>query len=95
MTAKEMFENIDWNQLKEPNYTDTGYITYYYKQPLVKTDMTFYITFNKERKTFHTYILHWNDKGVLVTNENMFIDMKMLNAINKQVEELGWLDVKN
>ena len=38
------------------------------------------------------HIAFFDDKKILITQS---IGVKELQAINKQVEELGWLDVKN
>lgn len=77
MTAKEMFEELEYEY-----YEDDGFNCYKKeKRKLIEPD---YISFNRlEREVFVS-----NDSK---NGNGEIIDMKLLQAINKQVEELGWL----
>ena len=76
MKAREMFEELGYEQEIGTNYID-------------------YAKFHKEINQ-HSYILFdLEEKTILPTMEYgsthaLEIDMTLLKAINKQVEELGW-----
>ena len=76
MTAKEMFEELGYKYCE-----DDGFIDYKKeKRKLIEPD---YISFDRlEREIF---ILNSSKSSKGTT-----IDMSLLKAINKQVEELGW-----
>lgn len=77
-TAKEMFEELGYEY-----YEDDGFECYKKgKRKLIEPD---YISFNRlEREVFISKD-NKNGNGVIV-------DMKLLQAINKQIEELHWND---
>ena len=79
MSAKEMFENLDYNQKEESSYIQFTKI--YWKHWVFQSKIT--ICFWKIFKKVSIY-------------EQSGIDLSLeeLQAINKQVEELGWLDEK-
>ena len=79
MTAKEMFEELGY-ELKNNDKNE-----WYYQKGNEYFD-TKVIYFDEEDKT-----LKCHDGGC----GNVPIDVEELKAIQKQVEELGWLDVKN
>lgn len=74
MSAKEMFEELDYEY-----YEDDGFTCYKRKtKVLIEPD---YISFNRlEREIF---LSRKNENGIT-------IDTCILQAINKQVDELGW-----
>lgn len=76
MTAKELFEELGYEY-----YEDDGFNCYKKeKRRLIEPD---YISFDRlEREVFMSNSSK-NSNGVI-------LDMKLLQAINKQVEELGW-----
>ena len=87
MTAKEMFEKLGYKQ--EDDSFNKG--IHYHLIQIVSGDECHYgITFNKENKSYHTYAYGWFKNGVNF-DSNLSIDYKLHQAINKQVEELGWL----
>ena len=47
------------------------------------------LVFNKEDKSYHTYAYGWFKNGVNF-DSNLSINYKLHQAINKQIEELGW-----
>ena len=81
MSAKEMFEKLGYTYSK-----GTDYIDYYYvnNKTIFKNniDVIYNILFNLEDKT----ILIDTDHPDYAND----ISIKELQAINKQVEELGW-----
>ena len=81
MSAEEMLETLNYI-LYEENDTNISYRKY----PHTKTDDKTYqeIFFNK--KSQFIVICEYNH-GVL---EEKFTTLKELQAINKQIEELGW-----
>ena len=81
MSVKEMFEKLGYEY-----YEDDGFNCYKKgKSDLIEPD---YISFDRlEREIF----VSRNSKN----GNGTTINMPLLQAINKQVEELGWLDVKN
>ncbi|MBR1386415.1 MAG: hypothetical protein IJ568_06265 [Bacilli bacterium] len=81
MTAKEMFEKLNYI-LYEENDINISYRKY----PDTKIDDLTYqeIFFNKQSQFI--VIVEYNSEGM----EEKFTTLKELQAINKQVEELGW-----
>ncbi len=77
-SAKEMIEELGYEY-----YEDDGFECYKKERRiLIEPD---YISFNRlEREIFISRPTE-NSNGLI-------IDMDLLQAINKQVEELGWLD---
>lgn len=78
MEAKEMFEAI-------------GFV------PFFKTkDLIIYENFPDNEKERIDVVFYLKIKQIRVyyveNDEDVFIDMTLLKAINKQCEELGWLD---
>lgn len=77
-----MFEKLGYKRF------ENDYWVYYFKE----TNTSYFasrVTFIKNEKTFG--IEKFSANEILTKN----ITVKELQAINKQVEELGWLDVKN
>ena len=77
MTAREMFEAI-------------GFV------PFFKTkDLIIYENFPDNKKERIDVIFYLKNKKIrayyVENDEDVFIDMTLLKAINKQCEELGWL----
>lgn len=77
MTAQEMFEAIGLVP-----FFETKYLIVYENFPDNKKERIDVIFYLKNKKIRAYYVE--NDKDV-------FIDMTLLKAINKQCEELGWL----
>lgn len=76
MTAKEMFEKLGYEY-----YEDDGFNCYKKeKSELAEPD---YISFNRLEKEI--FVLN---KSVI--SKCATINMQLLQAINKQIEELGW-----
>lgn len=84
MSAKEMFERLGYVQeiwcFEDENKIDE--IIYYCDFKFASN-----ITFELNGKCIKVHRKNRNRAG--------WCDVPMLQAINKQVEELGWLDVKN
>lgn len=76
MSAKEMFEKLEYKQLDNNNYR-----IYYITSKGIPCGSRGLEFIHKSKKA--------------VPYNRVQIDMKLLQAINKQAEELGWLDVKN
>lgn len=77
MTAREMFEAIEF-------------------VPFFKTkDLIIYENFPDNEKERINVVFYLKIKQIRVyyveTDEDVFINMPLLKAINKQCEELGWL----
>ena len=89
--AKEMFEELGY-ELNE-SY-DKNMMTYISIQN-VDGERHFGITFNLNSKSYHCWHFGYDEQGHCDNGMNLSINMKLLKAINKQVEELGWSDVKN
>ena len=79
MIAKEMFENLDYKKVRESENSliyDKADVFHYYQ-----------ILFNKNEKTISIKCNH-----LYVTYTTFFpVDIKLFMAIQKQLEELGWL----
>ena len=82
MSAKEMFEKLGYKRF-ENNYW------MYFTKGANSTYPVDRISFIKKKKEIE--IERFTHHKTLVKN----ITISELQAINKQVEELGWLDVKN
>ena len=76
MTAKEMFEELGYEQ------TITQYYIKYYSEENSKYSCWTKIVFNLDEETIYA-----DD-----TYEGMNIDMQTFKAIHQQLKELGWLD---
>ena len=77
MTAKEMFEELDYLQSSEDFEEELVY-----NQNLSHTDSYYrYISFDKVNKT-----IEFDDNAT----EPFYLSYEELKAINKQIEELGW-----
>ena len=80
MSAKEMFEKLGYKETENDIY----FLKYY---KICKLHHDKEIKFHKLDKTFCVK----DDYGTLYR----WIDLEELQAINKQVEELGWLNENN
>lgn len=79
MSAKEMFEKLDYYLSSEENEEEIVY-----NQDLSHTSSFYrYISFNKKNK-----VIEMDDNST----EPFYIQIDELQAINKQVEELGLLE---
>ena len=76
MSAKEMFEELGYEQK-----TSIGVIYYFKKIHIPKNDIVYNINFITD--------LINGEKEIFISKN---IDMQELKAINKQIEELGWLN---
>lgn len=94
MSAKEMFENLGFNTCEEEEFRD-------YFGTLIRKEIKYSIDAETIYDKYFGYIIRFitetNNHYVVVRGAGNYdlIDMPILQAINKQVEELGWLDVKN
>lgn len=79
MSAKEMFDFLGYTITTD----DYDMLVYTYK---MQNDLYLKIKFNLLDKMIQIYYNHEMANCLNVDD---------INAINKQVEELGWLDVKN
>ena len=80
MTAKEMFEKLGY-EIDEENDLE---ILYKMKWEI---SSTYWVAFDKTKKTFSGF--RTSDSPFSPT-EAFKITVDELNAINKQIEELGW-----
>ena len=95
MTAKEMFEKLGY----EYSYDD-GFIEYIKGVPVPDRIITNYVKFIKisfNLSEHHIFIYDYNKDALCLeyipkkdTNGSFTITLEELQAINKQVEELGW-----
>ena len=76
MTAKEMFEKLGYEWKETKDYIE--YIKYYYKHWIFKS-----------KCMFRFYKLPINNFDIF-DEFGTIINQDLLQAINKQVEELGW-----
>lgn len=88
MSAKEMFEELGYEQ---EEYKDK--IAYHLEQVVLGQKNCFGVSFDKDFKSYHTYAYGWFENGTPF-DTNLCIDIKLHKAINKQIEELGWLKDK-
>lgn len=80
MTAKEMFEKLGYEL-----YTDSYYkISYKFKNTISDT---YEIEFFKDKKEF---VCEWYSDSPFEPVKPFNVTLQELQAINKQVEELGW-----
>lgn len=79
MSAKEMFEKINYNLV----YNDENIIVYEHITPKMKRSVK--IRFSKATKQFWKYYFFEERKVELAVG----IEIEELQAINKQIEELG------
>lgn len=96
MTAKEMFKKLDFDYQEIDDRTK-GEIIYYLKTQCIPDRLnTEYINFKKYTFALNGfYVESWRSNAFcerIKTFDNTFITYEELQAINKQVEELGWLD---
>ena len=94
MSAKEMFEELGY---KFVSYGDEKIIEF---DKIVVKDYEYKkIVFDIRRRFFWVdyFKNEYDSKGKLMNKKHIIfvLDVEELQAINKQVEELGWLDVKN
>ena len=82
MSAKEMFEELGYKDISY-NYPNKDYIAYQNNKIVIYT-----IIFVKEYKCIELNPTLNADERRLIHFTRL--DMKLLQAINKQVEELGW-----
>ncbi len=81
MSAKEMFEKLGYE--KEEN---SRRIYWYSKHFISETNV---ISFRKTTKVLNNYIEY---DSPFAPNAPLLLSIEELQAINKQVEELGWLN---
>ena len=87
MTAKEMFERLGFKLLTKPNKEiprkswdySSGGITYYNNYMIIKFDTNW--------KNYRTILFKNGDDDDRQHN----ISLELHQAINKQIEELGWV----
>lgn len=82
-SAKEMFEELGYKVFDDNKYHMKGYL----KKNFI--DETCYIEFDLEDKTVRSFV---GSDSPFTPDRDAEIDLKELKAINKQIEELGWLD---
>lgn len=79
MSAKEMFEELDYFQSSEDFEEELVY-----NQNLLHTDSYYrYISFDKVNKT-----IEFDDNST----EPFYLQVEELKAINQQCKELGWIN---
>lgn len=78
MTAKEMFEKLGY----ELDINVLGIIRY--AKHDIETGLSYYIRFLNDEKVFNCNTISYNEIYPL------HIDIKLHEAINKQISELGW-----
>lgn len=93
MTAKEMFEELGYSSIKTTN-PDYAHLIMYKRNTPQHIQR---ISFDNRNKKFACACLDdtYVKKGFRMKNTPMHCDIKHLKAINKQVEELGWLEGDN
>lgn len=83
MSAKEMFEKLGYEYIEYLEYCNS----FCYKNKAHNLEGSWLeISFNLNIKTIDTYMCNHDS----LTKFRCNIDMSLLQAINKQVEELGW-----
>lgn len=97
--AKEMFEKLDFDYYEKDDRTK-GKIIYYLKAIHIPNRLnTEYIQFKKITFALNGFeIENWLTDAYINKIEdidNIFITFEELQAINKQIEELGWKYVKD
>lgn len=80
ISAKEMFEDLGY-KLEDNNEFE---IRYFNKRFISDTN---YILFDKINKVVHNFIV---SDSPFTSARDLPLNMNLLKAINKQVEELGW-----
>jgi hypothetical protein len=80
MSAKEMFEKLGY-EIDEENDREI-----LYKMKWEISD-TYYVSFNLEYKNFECFVISDSPFEPVKSFE---VDLDLLQAINKQIEELGW-----
>lgn len=85
-SAKSMFEELGWEELPNKNYPNLIMYKKLTPQHLQR------ITFNKDTKQVTCACLDdtYVKKGFRMKNTPKQINVEELQAINKQIEELGW-----
>lgn len=78
MSAKEMFEKLGYEYIE--NYFENELDEIYYQREGKYAPK---IQFNLNHKCIRVY---------REVNKSSYFDVKLLQAINKQIEELGWND---
>ena len=79
--ADKMFEELGFKLNKEPSQ---NHLLFYVKENLLGEDEPYeYIVFHKDK----TIAPVCNDRKYIVA-----LDMKLLQAINEKVKELGWYE---
>lgn len=82
MIAKEMFEELGYD-LDEENDKE---ILYKMKWEI---SSTYYVSFDLKNKNIECY--YFASDSPFTPAESFAVDLDLLQAINKQIEELGWL----
>lgn len=80
MSAKEMFEKLGY----ELDIITDFEILYHMKWEI---STTYWVSFNLINKSFECFV---NSDSPFEPSKSYAIDIELLKAINKQVEELGW-----
>ena len=75
-TADEMFEELGYKKLEENDY--------YMEYRKQRKDYSKFIKFDLMDKSFTSFYY-------VVTDKQAYLSMQELQAINKKVEELGWI----
>lgn len=81
MSAKEMFEKLGY-MYQEGNNKIECTKKYFISE-------TNFIIFDKQKKNFTNFV---SSDSPFTLDEPYILNIEELQAINKQVEELGWLD---
>lgn len=95
-SAKEMFEELDFDYYEKDDEIK-GKIIYYLKaKPIPNKLNTEYINYKKYTFALNGfYVESWMSNAYcerIKTFDDTFIEYKELQAINKQIEELGWIE---
>ena len=86
MSAKEMFEKLGYKLDEQDDYL-------IYWKVARKQRLNFYNTQNEIQIEFNNHYKTVEKRELMQLDENSnIITLKELQAINKQVSELGWLD---
>lgn len=90
MSAKEMFEKLGYKDRTYENLVGKKIISYSKKINYIYCDIIGVITFDQYGFRIENYKIE-NGKAS-ICHGVAFISCDLLRAINKQVEELGWLN---
>ena len=94
MKSKEIFEELGYKYHEKDSYLK-GKIPIYTKEIIDKQYINVKkITFALNGYDTEEYVIDNNTGKRIKTIDNVFINIQELQAINKQVEELGWNNEK-